>query len=142
MKKLISLLLITNFIQAEVYPIDNWAVGDAMSSVDISNDGKYISFMQKLSRESDPVLKVFLSDDLSADPYILGGESLEIISSSWISNESIVVTFRGKARDQIEGFNRGIYEYRVALFNMDTKEFKKLDDSRQAIFKKLYETPY
>ena len=128
MKKLISLILLTNFIQAEVYPIDNWAVGDAMSSVDISNDGKYISFMQKLSKESDPVLKVFLSDDLSEDPYILGGESLEIVNSSWISNESIVVTFRGKARDQIEGFNRGIYEYRVALFNMDTKEFKKLDD--------------
>ena len=57
MKKLISLILLSNFIQAEVYPIDNWAVGDAMSSVDISNDGKYVSFMQKLSKESDPVLK-------------------------------------------------------------------------------------
>ena len=129
MKKFLFLfVLLTNQLFSNTYPIDNWAVDDAMSGVDISNDGKYISFMQKLSKESDPVLKIYKSDDLSADPYILGGETLEIIQSSWVGNESIVVVFRGKARDQIEGFNRGIYEYRVALFNMETKEFKKLDD--------------
>ena len=130
MKKLFlfTLFFSSSYTFSEIYPIDNWAVDDAMSGVDISNDGKYISFMQKLSKESDPVLKIFESDNLSADPYILGGETLEIVQSSWIGNSSIVVVFRGKARDQIEGFNRGIYEYRVALFNMETKEFKKLDD--------------
>jgi dipeptidyl aminopeptidase/acylaminoacyl peptidase len=129
MKKLFLLpLLLSQFTFSEIYPIDNWAVGSAMGSVGLSNDGRYISFMQALSKESDPVLKIFETSDLSKDPYILGGETLEIINASWVGDSSVVVTFRGKARDEIEGFNRGIYEYRVALFNMETKEFKKLDD--------------
>jgi len=115
-------------IKAEVFPIETWAVGNAMSGVSMSKDGKYISFMQRLSRESDPVLKIFKTSDLNADPYILGGESLEIVSASWVGNEELIVTFRGRARDDIQGFNRGVYEYRLALFSMKSKEFTKLND--------------
>ena len=47
MKKLFLLpLLLSQFTFSEIYPIDNWAVGSAMGSVGLSNDGRYISFMQ------------------------------------------------------------------------------------------------
>ena len=121
-------LIHSGFIFSEVYDFEKWAVGSAMSNVSISTDGNYLSFHQRLSRESDPVLKIFNSDDLSGDPYVLGGETLEIVQSSWIGPEELIVVFRGRARENIEGFNQGVYEYRLALFNMSTKKFTPLND--------------
>jgi len=121
-------LLNSGLIYSEAYDFEKWAVGSAMSNVNISTDGNFLSFHQRLSRESDPVLKIFKSDDLSGEPYVLGGETLEIIQSSWIGPEELIVVFRGRARENIEGFNQGVYEYRLALFNMKTKKFTPLND--------------
>ena len=129
--KFLSIFLLSVFsslIDSEPYAFETWAVGSAMSNVDISADGRYVSFHQRLSREADPVLKIFNSSDLSTKPYILGGESLEIVQSSWIGNSQMIVVFRGRAREDIEGFNSGVYEYRLALFDMQTKEFTKLNE--------------
>ena len=93
----------------------------------MSKDGKYISFMQSCLGNQTLYLKYLRPQILMLIHTFWWGIARNCFAS-WVGNEELIVTFRGRARDDIQGFNRGVYEYRLALFSMKSKEFTKLND--------------
>jgi len=112
---------------AQPYPLEYWSVRDAMSNVEISPDGKYVAFMKISSLKGNPSIEVYEVNNLSKEPYRVGAKSMEITGFSWISNEEMTVSFRRQVRKKIRGFNQGTFKGKLALFSIDTKEFKELN---------------
>jgi dipeptidyl aminopeptidase/acylaminoacyl peptidase len=107
------------------YPLDYFATRDQMNDVQITSDGKYFAFLKISSKQGDPTIEVYETADLSKKPYRIGGGKLEITGFNWISDEDMVVIFRGRVRKRISGFNRGVFQEKLAKFNVKTKEFKE-----------------
>ena len=127
-------------IFGEPYPIDYWAVDPGMSNVNVSLNGKYISYEKKASKRSDVQLEILETDNLSSEPFIVTGDVMEIITSDWVSDDQLIIIFRQQVRDSIEGFNQGIYSYKAVKLDLDTKKFTELDKNRTVGSGKVFST--
>ena len=127
-------------ISADPYPIDYWAVDPGMSNVNVSLNGKYISYEKKASKRSDVQLEILQTDNLSAEPFIVTGDVMEIITSDWVGDDQLIIIFRQQVRDSIEGFNQGIYSYKAVKLDLDTKKFTELDKNRTVGSGKVFST--
>jgi dipeptidyl aminopeptidase/acylaminoacyl peptidase len=127
-------------IFADPYPIDYWAVDPGMSNVNVSLNGKYISYEKKASKRSDVQLEILETDNLSSEPFIVTGDVMEIITSDWVSDDQLIIIFRQQVRDSIEGFNQGIYSYKAVKLDLDTKKFTELDKNRTVGSGKVFST--
>ncbi len=107
----------------EPYPLEYFAVRSAVSNVSVSPDGERLAMLRILSREGNPILHVYDSDDLDAKPFIVDSDPMEITSYYWASSDHIVLTLRQRVRDKIEGQNQGVYEFQLAILNLKKKEF-------------------
>ena len=138
----LKLLLLTFFINiySEPYPIDYWAVDPGMSNVNVSLNGKYISYEKKASKRSSVQLEILETNNLSAEPFVITGDVMEIITSDWVSDDQLVIIFRQQVRDSIEGFNQGIFSYKAVKLDLVTKEFTELDKNRSVGSGKVFST--
>ena len=125
---IISMLFSTQYVLADPYPVDYWARRAAIRNIELSPDGKYLAMMNTPARGENPVIEVFLADDLTAEPFRINASPMEIVRFNWVADESIVFTARQKVRDQIDGFNSGVYEYRIALVDVNNKKLKSFDE--------------
>ena len=82
-------------ISADPYPIDYWAVDPGMSNVNVSLNGKYISY-EKASKRSDVQLEILETDNLSSEPFIVTGDVMEIITSDWVSDDQLIIILDNK----------------------------------------------
>jgi len=114
---------------ADAYPIDYFAVRDAISSVQVSPDGKYMAFMKINSKKGNPIIEVYETDNLDKKPFRAGGDKLEIQGFSWVGNDEMVVSFRGKIRNKVRGFNDGIFANKLAKLSMKTKKFDEFKET-------------
>lgn len=133
MKKLtilFSLTLSTYISSIEPYPVDYWAVGDGLNDVQVSLEGKYLSFEKIPSKTSPREVHILEVDNLSKPPFVLGGEKMDVENYYWVSDEHMVVIFSQKVRQGIQGFNQGVFSYKAALLNLKTQKFKELDNDR------------
>jgi dipeptidyl aminopeptidase/acylaminoacyl peptidase len=112
---------------AEPYPLEYFALREVMSNVAVSPDGERLAMLKILSKTGNPILHVYDADDLDSDPFVVGSEKMEIRSYYWASDDHIVMTFRQKVRDKIEGQNQGVYETRIAILDIEEEEFKDFD---------------
>ena len=69
---------------ANAFPIDYFAVRDAISNVEVSPDGKYMAFTKINSKKGNPIIEVYETDNLSAKPFRAGGKKLEIQGFNWV----------------------------------------------------------
>jgi len=113
----------TNASANEPYPLEYFAVRSAVSNVSVSPNGEQLAMLRILSREGNPILHVYDSDDLDAKPFIVDSDPMEITSYYWASDDHIVLTLRQRVRDKIEGQNQGVYEYQLAILNLKKKVF-------------------
>ncbi len=109
----------------EPYPLEYFALRDVISQVNVSPDGKHLAMMKIATKEGDPVLEIYDTDDLSKDPYRVNADPMEITSYSWIGNDDILLSLRQKVRDKIEGFNRGVYEGKLAKLDLRKEKIKE-----------------
>jgi dienelactone hydrolase len=58
---------------------------------------------------------------------------MEITSFDWLGDHSIVVRLRQKVRDKIEGFNQGVYEYRLALLDVKKETIEQIREVNPTI---------
>jgi dipeptidyl aminopeptidase/acylaminoacyl peptidase len=115
--------------QVEPYPLDYFAVRAQMSGVALSPDGKYVAFQQILSKEGNPVIRIFNTNDLSKPMRTIGGDSMEVTGFNWVDETAMIVSFRAQVSDKIGGFNRGAYRGRLALYNVAKDKFTKMSDN-------------
>jgi dipeptidyl aminopeptidase/acylaminoacyl peptidase len=122
----ISTLLITYAAQAqEKIPLEYFALREVIQNVEISPDGKHLSLMKIESRTGDPIFEIYETDNLSKKPIRLGANPMEFQGGSWISDDILVFAARQRLRNKIQGFNRGVFEGKVASYNMETKKFQE-----------------
>ena len=110
------------------YPLDYFAMRPVVRSVSLSPDGKYLALMKIPSKDGDPVVEVYEAADLTKEPFRMNADPMEITGLRWVSDADIVFDLRQQVRDRIEGFNRGTYEFKLGLLNMETKKLKSFDE--------------
>jgi len=111
-------LLSSNWATATPYPIDQWARRAAISNIQISPDGRYLGLKKVSGKGANPIIEIYSTDDISAEPFRVNAKPMEIMSFDWVSDDNFVFRARQKVRDQVEGFNRGVYETRIALVDV------------------------
>jgi dipeptidyl aminopeptidase/acylaminoacyl peptidase len=105
------------------YPIEYWAVREAMRSVELSPDGQKLALLKIESRDGNPVVEIYDVDNLSEPPKRLAADPMEFTSVSWVSNDVLIMSARQKVRDKIEGYNQGVYEFRLVGYTVSTEKF-------------------
>lgn len=113
---------------AEPYPLEYWALRDVVSNVAVSPDGKYVALLKISHRDANPVLEVYDAADFSKKPFTLNADPMEITSFAFVGDEDLLVTFRQKVRDKIDGFNQGVYENELALLNVSKQKIEKINE--------------
>lgn len=126
---------------AEPYPLEYWALRDVISNVNVSPDGKYMAALIIPNRDGNPVLKVFETANMDKAPFVLDSDPMEPLNYGWVGNESLIVRFRQKVRDKIDGFNQGVYEYKIALLDVKKKKIKEFHESNPNIANTLVHKP-
>jgi dipeptidyl aminopeptidase/acylaminoacyl peptidase len=120
-------------LRAEPYPLEYWALRDVINSVQVSPDGKYLALLKIPNRDADPFLEVYDASNLEKEPFRMDGGKMEITGYDWVGNESIVVRFRQKVRDKIDDFNRGVYEFKIGLLDVEEKTIDQFREANPAI---------
>ena len=126
-KLLLSLFLIPSILFSNPYPTDYWAVRNGVSSVQISSEGTYISYLFIGSKNSKPVVHIKEANNFSKDPQVIGADKMEVIGYSWVDDTRMLVEFRQQTRENIKGFNDGIYDYKSALLDVKKGKFTELE---------------
>lgn len=124
-------------LSAEPYPLEYFAVRSTMSNVQLSPSGNKLAMLKILSREGNPLLHVYRTDDLLGDAYIVGSEKMEIIDYDWADEDYIVMTFRQKVSNIVKGRERDVYSYRIAILDLKNEEFKDFDAARPVFENRL-----
>lgn len=123
------------------YPLEYWALREVINNAQVSPDGKYLGLMKIESKEGNPIIEVYPTGNLQAKPFRLNADPMEITNFYWASNNVIIFTLRQKVRKQIEGFNQGVYETRLAAVNVKTEKVHSFDESNPAIENVLPDKP-
>ena len=134
-------LLSSNWATATPYPIDQWARRAAISNIQISPDGRYLGLKKVSGKGANPIIEIYNTDDLSAEPFRVNAKPMEIMSFDWVSDDNFVFRARQKVRDQVEGFNRGVYETRIALVDVGEREIEVIEERDPSIVSVLPEKP-
>ena len=112
--------------QSEV-PLEYFALRESVKTVSVSPDGERLAMLKILTRKGNPYLHVYKTDDLDGKPYVVGSEKMEILSYSWAADAHIVMTFRQKTTDKLEGREQDVYQYRIALLDLIDETFEDFD---------------
>ena len=115
------------------YPLENFAARASIRSVSLSPDGSKLSLMRIAARGENPVLEIYETSDLTKAPFRVNAAPMEITGYYWVSNTNIVMTFRQKVRDRIEGFNRGVYEYLFGKLDVERKKVRHFREQSPSI---------
>ena len=107
---------------AEPYPVEYWALRNVISNVQVSPNGKRLALMRIPGRDGNPVIEVYDAANLAREPFRVNAEPMEIVSLQWINDDYIGFAARQKVRDIIEGFNQGVYEFKLGILDLDKKE--------------------
>ena len=114
--------LVTTEVTADPYPLDYWARRPAISGVSLSPNGSQFALTRILERGGNPIIELYDSDNLGKDPIRIDSSPMEIMPGiRWIDDEVFLFTARQQVRDQIEGFNQGVYEYQNVKYDGSKK---------------------
>lgn len=112
----------------EPYPPEYWALRSVISNVQLSPDGSRLALMKIANANAEPIIEVYNTDDLSAKPFRVGGGRMEIQSFGWVSNDVFVMQLRQQVRDDIDGFNEGVFEYKVGVVDVKRETQREFRD--------------
>ncbi len=125
-------LLVTE-ATADPYPLDYWARRSAVSGVSLSPDGSKFALTRILERGGNPIIELYDSDNLEAEPLRIDSSPMEILPGiRWIDDDVFLFSARQQVRDIIEGFNQGVYEYQNVKY--DASKTNPIGRIRQDFF--------
>ncbi len=120
-------------IASEPYPLKYWALREVVSNVQISPDGKYLALMKIPTRDADPIIEVFNTADFKKKPFHFDADPMEITNFYWVGDHDVIVSFRQRVRDKIEGFNQGVYETKLALLDVRKKKVEQFRETNPSV---------
>ena len=119
--------LIAGEAVAAPFPVEDWARRSSISGVSLSPDGSQFALTRILERGSNPIIEIYNSDDLAAEPKRIDSDPMEIMPGvSWIDDNTFLFGTRQQVREQIEGWNQGVYEYKNVKYDGDKKRLGKI----------------
>ena len=115
---------------SEVYPLDYWALRPVINAAQVSPDGKYLAIMKIPAKDANPVIEVYDASKVDdREPFFtLNADPMEITNFFWASDNDIIFYLRQKVRDKIEGWNRGVYETKLAIVDVEDEELETFDE--------------
>ncbi|MDJ0910758.1 MAG: prolyl oligopeptidase family serine peptidase [Woeseiaceae bacterium] len=131
----------TESAAVDPYPLEYWALRSVVTSVSPSPDGERIAMLKIIGRDGNPALYVHDIDDMDADPFVVGADPMEITGYQWVSDTHLVMTLRQKVRDRIEGFNQGVYDFALAIVDVENEDIDKFDMENPAVENALWNDP-
>lgn len=118
MKLLILGTLVISEVSAAPYPLDYWARRAAVTGVSLSPDGSQFALTRIMERGGNPIIEVYDSDNLEKEPLRIDSSPMEILPGiDWIADDVFLFNARQRVRDQIEGFNQGVYKYQNVKYD-------------------------
>lgn len=108
-----------------VIPVEVWSLREAIREVKVSPDGRYLAMMKIESKNGDPIIEIRETADLAKKPIRLAAEPMEFTFLDWVADDYIVFSARQKVRTRIDGVNQGVYEFRLAGYDVSEREFVK-----------------
>lgn len=115
------------------YPLEYWALREVINHAQVSPDGKHLGLMKIPSRDGNPVIELYETADLAREPFRINADPMEITDFDWVSDTAVIFTLRQKVRDRIEGFNEGVYEYRLAMADLEDQKMRAFDEQNATI---------
>jgi dipeptidyl aminopeptidase/acylaminoacyl peptidase len=115
----------------EPYPLDYWALRPVINAAQVSPNGKYLGIMKIPAKDANPIIEVYKAAELDKrEPvFTLNADPMEITNFFWASDNDIIFYLRQKVRNQIEGFNQGVYETRLAIVDVESKDMEQFDET-------------
>jgi len=129
------------FAANKPYPLKYWALREVVSNVRISPDGKHLALMKIPTRDGNPVIEVYDASDFGKKPFKFNADPMEITSFYWVGDQDIIVRFRQRVRDKIEGFNEGVYETKLALLDIKKQDVRQFRETNPTIEHLLPDKP-
>ncbi len=127
------------------YPPEVWAQNPSIRNVRLSPDGTLLSMIrfEDAKNLAGPSIEVF---DITGEEgmelvHRQLSDPMQIVNYSWVSNTAFVMTLRQQVRRQIEGFNRGVFEYKIALVDVVDKTNKSFGNDSGGVVHVLPEKP-
>ena len=115
----------------EPYPLDYWALRPVINAAQVSPDGKYLGIMKIPAKDANPVIEVYEAAEVDKrEPvFTLNADPMEITNFFWASDNDIIFYLRQKVRNRIEGFNQGVYETRLAIADVESKDLEQFEET-------------
>ena len=86
--------VLSKFTTEEKSVFEAFARDDAMLTAQVSPDGKHILTIIREGVDTDPVLLIFDTDDLSKRPIGVGAGKMEVAGANFVNNERILMSLR------------------------------------------------
>ena len=129
----------------EPYPPDVWAANPSIRSVRVSPDGKYLSMIRFEDPKilSGPAIHIY---DITVPEgmklvHRQTSAPMDIQAYSWVSDTTFVMNLRQQVRRQTQGFNRGVFDFKLVLVNVKDKSQKAFGSESGGIVHVLPEKP-
>ena len=123
------------------YPLDYFAMRSVISNVRVSPDGNHLALMKIATKDGNPIVEVYDAADLGKEPFRMDSDPMEIQYFSWVSDRDILFSLRQQVRDQIEGYNRGVFEFKWGMLDVEKKKLRSFAAERAAIVSVLPNKP-
>ncbi len=109
-------------------PIAVWAQRDAVSSVEVSPDGKHLLILKMEGGNlGENVLEIYSTDDFSKPLRRLNADKMEMISARWVSDTHIFGNAWQVVRKKVEGPEADVRGYRAFSYNLQKNKFANAD---------------
>ena len=77
-------------VQSEIYPPEEWAKRATTSNISVSPDGNRIAMLRINGVGENPILEIYNSNDLSARPFRMDADPMEMTGLSWITDQHVL----------------------------------------------------
>lgn len=142
---LVCVTVCADVANSEPYPPEVWAANPSIRSVRVSPDGKYLSMIRFENPKilASPSIEIF---DITVDEgmklvHRQTSAPMDILGYSWVSDTAFTMELRQQVRRQVQGFNRGVFEYKLVLVDVKEKSQKAFGSESGGVVHVLPEKP-
>jgi dipeptidyl aminopeptidase/acylaminoacyl peptidase len=125
----------------EPYPLEYFALRAVTSNVNVSPNGEKLAMLKILGKTGNPILHVYDTDEVGGEAFVVNADPMEIMTYFWASDKHIVMTLRQKTRNKVMGPEEDVYDYRVAILDVEEEEFSDIASSSPTIVNLVKKDP-
>ena len=109
-------------------PISVWGQRDAVSTVEVSPDGKHILLLKiEGGNMGENVLEIYDTSDFSKPVKRLNSKPMEMIDARWVSDKHIFGTAWKVVRKSVTGPEEDVRSYKAFAYNLEKNKFSDVD---------------